>query len=82
MLGVNPASGRLIVPEDVRADDESPVAVLSFGIWQRVFGAGPQIAGKRILLNAYSFTVVGVVAAPFEGTTAGSRAGVIRVDLR
>src|SRR5437870_6159895 len=47
VLGVNPARGRLIVPEDVRADDESPVAVLSYGIWQRVFGADPQIAGKR-----------------------------------
>ena len=72
VLGVNPARGRLIVPEDVRADDESPVAVLSYGIWQRVFGADPQIAGKSILLNGYSFTVVGVAAAQFEGTTAGS----------
>ena len=72
VLGLNPASGRLIVPEDVQADDRSPVAVLSYGMWQRVFGADPQIAGKSILLNGNSFTVLGVAPAQFEGTTAGS----------
>ena len=72
VLGVNPVSGRLIVLGDVQADDESPVAVLSYGIWQRVFGSDSQIAGKGILLNGHSFTVVGVAAAQFKGTTVGS----------
>jgi macrolide transport system ATP-binding/permease protein len=72
VLGVNPVRGRLIVPEDVQADDESPVAVLSYGIWQRVFGSDSQIAGKSISLNGHSFTVAGVAAAQFEGTTVGS----------
>lgn len=72
VLGVNPFSGRLIVLEDVQADDESAVAVLSYGIWQRVFGSDSQITGKGILLNGHSFTVVGVAAANFEGTTVGS----------
>jgi macrolide transport system ATP-binding/permease protein len=72
VLGVNPVSGRLIVMGDVQADDESPVAVLSYGIWQRVFGSDSQIAGKSVLLNGHSFTVVGVAPAQFEGTTVGS----------
>lgn len=72
VLGVSPVIGRLIAPDDVQADDESPVAVLSYGMWQRVFGSDPQIAGKNIVLNGYSFTVVGVAAAHFEGITVGS----------
>jgi predicted permease len=72
VLGVNPAIGRTIDPEDVQGDDQSPVAVLSYGIWQRIFGADPQIAGKNILLNGRNFTVVGVAAAQFQGTTVGS----------
>src|SRR5580692_7225598 len=39
VLGVNPALGRLIAPEDVLTEDEAPVAVLSYGTWQRVFGS-------------------------------------------
>ena len=72
VLGVNPVSGRLIVPEDVQADGEAPVAVLSYEIWKRVFGSDSQIAGKSILLNGHSFTVVGVASAQFKGTTVGS----------
>jgi macrolide transport system ATP-binding/permease protein len=72
VLGVNPAFGRLITPEDVQADDEAPVAVLSNGIWQRVFGWDPDIIGKNILLNGHAFTVVGVAAKQFAGTTVGS----------
>ena len=72
VLGVKPALGRLMAQEDVQMDDEAPVAVLSYGIWRRDFGADPQIAGKNILLNGHSFTVVGVAPASFEGTTMGS----------
>src|SRR5580692_4584373 len=72
VLGVNPALGRLIASEDVQTDDEAPVAVLSYGIWQRVFGSDPAVAGKNILLNGQSFTVVGVAARNFAGTTVGS----------
>lgn len=72
VLGVSPARGRLIQPEDTQSDGQSPVAVLSYEIWRREFSADPQIAGKSILLNGHSFTVVGVAAAPFEGTTVGS----------
>jgi predicted permease len=72
VLGVNPAVGRLIAAQDVQTDDEAPVAVLSYGIWQRVFGSDPEVAGKNILLNGHSFTVIGVAARPFAGTTVGS----------
>ena len=72
MLGVNPALGRLIAPEDVQTDGEAPVAVVSYGIWQRVFGSDPEVAGRNILLNGQRFTVIGVASRIFAGTTIGS----------
>jgi macrolide transport system ATP-binding/permease protein len=72
VLGVNPALGRLIAAEDVQTDDEAPVAVLSYGLWQRVLGSDAEAAGKSILLNGHRFTVIGVAARQFAGTTVGS----------
>ncbi|HEY6388427.1 MAG TPA: ABC transporter permease [Candidatus Acidoferrum sp.] len=72
VLGVHPAVGRLIAPEDVQAEGEAPVAVLSYGVWRRIFGLDPQIVGKNILLDSHKFTVVGIAAAEFTGTEVGS----------
>jgi len=72
VLGVSPALGRLIAPEDVQTDSEAPVAVLSYGMWQRIYGSDPDIAGKNVQLNGHSFTVVGVAPAQFAGITVGS----------
>jgi predicted permease len=72
VLGVNPALGQPVGPDDVQTDGEAPVAVLSYGIWQRVFGSDPEIVGKNVLLNGRSFTVIGVAARQFAGTTVGS----------
>jgi predicted permease len=72
VLGVNPALGRVVGAEDLQTDGEAPVAVLNYGVWQRVFGSDPEIVGKNILLNGHSFTVIGVAAKQFAGTTVGS----------
>ena len=72
VLGVSPTLGRLIAPEDVQTDNEAPVAVLSHGMWQRVYASDPDIAGKNVQLNGHSFTVVGVAPAQFAGITVGS----------
>ncbi len=72
VLGVSPVLGRLIAVEDVQTEGEAPFAVLSYWIWQRVFGSDPEVAGKNILLNGQRFTVIGVAARQFAGTTVGS----------
>src|ERR1700721_1227265 len=72
VLGVNPSLGRLIAAEDVQTDGEAPVAVVSYGVWQRVFGSDPEVAGKNILLNGQRFTVIGGAAKAFGETTGGS----------
>jgi hypothetical protein len=38
-LGVKPALGRLIEPDDDNTPGGHPVAVLSYGVWVRAFGA-------------------------------------------
>jgi len=54
--------------EDERPDDQ-PVVVLSHSCWQRHFGSDSQIAGKSIVLQGRQFTVIGVTAREFVGTT-------------
>jgi hypothetical protein len=47
----------------------SPIAVLSFGYWSRAFGADPSIAGRQVRLEDIPFTIVGVTAREFTGTS-------------
>ncbi len=65
-LGSSAARGRLLDPARDEAPDASPVAVLSFGYWQRRFGADPAIIGRVIRLNKKPVTVVGVTSNTFS----------------
>ncbi|MFY9574025.1 MAG: ABC transporter permease [Blastocatellia bacterium] len=67
-LGVTPAAGRVLSPDDDRSLGASPVAVLSHAFWQRRFGADPNIVGKEVRLNGHDFTVIGVARPGFSGT--------------
>jgi predicted permease len=76
VLGIRPALGRLLVPEDDRVPGASPVAVLSYGYWQSRFGGDSGVVGRKISLNAYPFTVVGVAAPGFAGLLKGQNVDV------
>jgi predicted permease len=76
VLGVGPALGRVLVPEDDRVPGASPVAVLSYGYWQSRFGADPGVVGRKISLNAYPFTILGVAAPGFAGLLKGQNVDV------
>jgi predicted permease len=69
-LGVLPAAGRLISPDDDRAG-ASPVAVLSYQYWENRLGLDPAAVGSRILVNNVPVTVVGVSARGFSGMDPG-----------
>jgi putative ABC transport system permease protein len=71
VLGVRPAAGRLLLRSDDVTQDANPVVVLSFGYWQRRFGADPRILNQTILINSHPFTVVGVVAPGFRSVVVG-----------
>jgi predicted permease len=60
VLGVQPALGRSFRPEEDSAGGNR-VCVISYGLWQRRFGADPQLVGRQVTLNGESYTVVGVL---------------------
>ena len=60
-----PLLGRVFTPED-QEDGKDFVIVLSHALWQRRFGADPNIVGKSVLLNARSYTIVGVMGPEFR----------------
>jgi putative ABC transport system permease protein len=66
MLGVGPATGRLIAPNEGRARGDAPVAVLAYEYWQSRFGANPAVIGRTVRMNGRSFTVIGVVPRGFR----------------
>lgn len=64
-LGVKPMMGRAFALEEEQAG-HAPVAILSYGLWQRRYGSDPNIVGKSIPLDGKPFTIVGVMPAGFE----------------
>jgi predicted permease len=66
-LGVQPALGRAIQPSDDGAPGSGPVAVISDGLWARLFGRSPSVIGKTIQLNLIPITIVGVNPPGFTG---------------
>jgi putative ABC transport system permease protein len=67
-LGIRPFRGRDFLAEDDQPG-APPVAILSYGFWQRRFGADESVVGKAITLNNQSFTVIGVTPANFQFRT-------------
>ena len=65
LAGVQPALGRLFAAgEDVPGREYE--AVLSWGFWQRRFGADRGILGRAIELDGHAYTVVGVMPPNFD----------------
>jgi predicted permease len=73
VLGLHPAAGRLLTPDDDRVIGANFVAVLGHHFWEEKYGKDPRAVGQTIIVNGKSFTIVGVAPEGFEGTTAGSR---------
>src|SRR5262249_10402997 len=57
-LGTAAEAGRTISPEDDGTPGSSSVIVISHGLWERQFGSDPNIIGRVISLNNFSFTIV------------------------
>ncbi|HEX4946105.1 MAG TPA: ABC transporter permease [Blastocatellia bacterium] len=68
VLGAKPLLGRTFLPEEDKTRKSHPVAVLSFGAWQKRFASDPNMVGKTVLVNGHSFTIVGVMPKDFVGT--------------
>ena len=71
-LGVPAMLGRTFTPADeARGGIDGPVAVISYGFWQRRFGGAREVLGRRLVLDKVPFTIVGVTAPEFFGPNAG-----------
>jgi predicted permease len=76
VLGLRPALGRLIVPEDEPQVGESAVVVLSYDYWQRRFAGDPNVLGELLTVNGQDLEIVGVAPEGFSGTILGVRMDV------
>lgn len=71
VLGVPALIGRTILPADDVVRLGSPVAVLSYGYWQRRLGGDPRVVGQSLQINGRAFTVVGVAPQHFQSVNGG-----------
>ena len=57
--------GRTLQADDAQPGRE-PVAVLSYGLWQRRFGGDRNAVGSKVIVSGKSTTIVGVMAPGFD----------------
>jgi predicted permease len=64
VFGTQPLLGRTFLTGEDRPDDNR-VSVISYGLWQRMFGGDSSILGRVIRLNGNPSTIVGVMPPEF-----------------
>src|SRR2546423_432505 len=67
VLGVPLARGRAFLPEEETLGHNTPVAIVSYGYWQK-HDLDPNVLGSQLLINGRSFTIVGIAPKGFVGT--------------
>lgn len=91
VLGVPAFLGRTFTSAEDSVPLGDPVAVVSYGYWQRRFGGDRSAIGTRITANGAPLTIVGVTPAGFTGDVVGRSTDIwipmmmqsaIRPDLR
>jgi putative ABC transport system permease protein len=68
-LRVRPLLGRLFIEADDR-DGAAGTVLLSYRLWQTQFGGEAGVVGRQVLLDAESYTVIGVMPREFRFPTA------------
>jgi len=73
-LGVPALLGRTLTPDDdVRGGGSNgPVAVISYGLWQRRYGGAADVLDRKVTIERVPFSIVGVMPARFFGADVGS----------
>ncbi len=70
-LGVTPIVGRGFTEHDDRRGGE-PVAIISYGFWQREYGGDPDIITRTVSLDGHLFPILGVTPQEFFGVRVGN----------
>lgn len=76
MLGVRPALGRLLSPNDDRLPGGRAVAILSYRYWTRRFDRNPKVLGQILKLDGKPYEIVGVARRGFFGVEPGRFADI------
>ncbi|MFI5177133.1 MAG: ADOP family duplicated permease [Vicinamibacterales bacterium] len=76
VLGLRPAIGRFLRPEEASTPGAAPVVVISYDYWQARFAGSVGALGHTVRVNDRPLTVVGVTPAGFQGTVV-----MLRFDL-
>jgi predicted permease len=64
-VGTKPMMGRDFTPAD-EVDGAAPVAMLSYGFWERRYGKDPSILGHTVRLGGAATTVIGIMPKGFS----------------
>ncbi|HEY0875194.1 MAG TPA: ABC transporter permease [Vicinamibacterales bacterium] len=74
VLGVQPILGRTFTAIDDRrgGGPDGPVAVISYGFWQRRFAGAADVVGRTLTVERVPYTIVGVTPPGFQGVEVGT----------
>ncbi|MBI3492345.1 MAG: ABC transporter permease, partial [Acidobacteria bacterium] len=70
-LGLRPALGRLVSPEEVVRPGGEPVVVISYDYWRTRLGGAAGVVGQSLRVNDRPLTIIGVAPERFQGTVLG-----------
>ncbi len=65
VLGVEAVRGRAFRPEEDQPS-AAPTVMLSYGLWQRLFGADPNVIGQSLTLDGRPYNVIGILPPSFQ----------------
>jgi len=68
-FGMKPSLGRFLEEADEK-QGAAPVAVISYSLWSRFFASDPKTLGRTIRLDGIDTTIVGIMPADFEFSSA------------
>ncbi|HEV2914294.1 MAG TPA: ABC transporter permease [Pyrinomonadaceae bacterium] len=66
VLGVAPMIGRDFSAEEQSSPGTTPVAIVSYGFWQRRLGGDPDLSNRKLTLGDTTFNIVGVMPQGFS----------------
>ena len=70
-LGVRPALGRFITPEEDTPPVGAAVAVIGHALWKEAYGGDPAAIGRTVTLAGKRYRIIGVAPAGFTGLEPG-----------
>jgi putative ABC transport system permease protein len=65
ILGISPWLGRTFLSDEAQQGRDR-VVILSYGLWQRAFGADPQSIGREVIIDGRNCQIVGVMPKGFD----------------